>query len=129
MKNQLLKLSKVLLLIPCLLFLVNCSKSSKDKNTNNAQCYQNQYGQPQGQYGYGYNQGSTYYNPNCNTGQYGNGGYVNGGSTQQCLGTYWYQGQPVLCQHPQQCSGYTLQMNQGGQNSQPTTPGAAVRCM
>lgn len=112
------KLMKVLVLIPCLLFLVNCSKSSKNSGTNNNQCYTN-YNQ-QGQY----NNGSTYYNPNCNSPT--GGAYPTGG--QVCQGTYWYQGQPVWCE-AQACSGWTLQMNSTGPQSAPTQPGQTVRCM
>ncbi len=45
MKNtKIFKLVRVLMLLPCLVFLVNCSKSS-DKNNNRNQCYTNHMGQ------------------------------------------------------------------------------------
>ncbi len=118
MKNyNLIRFAKVLMLLPCLLFLVNCSKSSKDSNSNNNQCYsQNN----QGQYG----NGSTYYNPNCNNA--GNGQY---GQSQSCQGIYFYQGQPVRCDYPQQCSGWTLQMNSNGPYGALGTEGQSVRCI
>lgn len=89
-------------MIPCLLFLVNCSKSSK--NNNNANCYQQQSG-------YG---GQTYYNPACNN---INGGAYPGstnGYGQICNGIYIYQGQQVQCfSQTRNCAGYTLQTQSG----------------
>jgi hypothetical protein len=110
MKN----LIKVLVMIPCLLFLVNCSKSSK--GNNNANCYQ------QSQYG------QTFYNPACNNVNGGMPGYPpNGGYGQACNGmNYYYQGQQVCCGtvciqtfgYAGNCAGYTLQ----------TQSGQTVRC-
>lgn len=121
------KFLKVLVLLPCLVFLVNCSKSSDKKASTNNNCY-NQNGS------------NTYYQQNCNN---QNGGYYmsgnqcysqtgqivpitncqnGGGSGGMCDGIYWYQGQQVCCGQTcvQQygfygnCSGYTL-INQSGQ--------------
>lgn len=93
MKNLL----KILVMIPCLIFLVNCSKSSK---SNNANCYQ--------QAGYG----QTYYNPACNNVN-GYPGYPNG-TGQVCNGIYIYQGQMVQCYaQTRNCAGYTLQTQSG----------------
>lgn len=80
-------------MIPCCLFLINCSKSSKSNNSN---CYTN----------YGYNQ--TYYNPNTCNGVYG------GGTGQICNGQYVYQGQLVMCYaQTRNCAGFPLQTTSG----------------
>ena len=114
------QLLKVLLMIPCLVFLVNCSKSSKDSNKNNNQCnsnYNTGYNDP-------YNQGYNNNYNNCNYGgSGGSGGYSN--SQQRCQGLYWYQGQPVICQTSMDCAGWQLQVNSTGPNAQ--TPGRAGR--
>lgn len=114
------QLFKVLLMIPCLVFLVNCSKSSKDDKNNN-QCNVN--------YNQGYNDPYNQYNNynNCNYGG-GSGGYSN--SQQRCQGLYWYQGQPVICQTSMDCAGWQLQVNSSGPNAQtPGRPGKTVLCI
>lgn len=118
------QLFKVLLMIPCLVFLVNCSKSSKDSNKNNCNDNYN-YGYQDPYYGGGnYNNN---YNNNCNYNG-GNGNY--GNSQQRCQGLYWYQGQPVVCESSMACAGYQLQVNSTGPNaSQPGQPGRTVLCI
>lgn len=100
MKNaKIFKLIRVLMLLPCLVFLVNCSKSS-DKNRNNG-CYVNQYGQQicnNGGIGGGiWQNGQCYLNgqPVAPTYCQNNGG----GYGQMCDGVYFspQHGQSVCC--------------------------------
>lgn len=128
-KTTLMNLFKVLMLAPCLVFLVNCSKSSKSNNNNctyqNGYYYQNgqqvsycqSNGYNNGGYGGGYIQnGQCYMNGQIVSMQYcqTNGGYY-GGQTQVCHGYYMYQGYWVTCDSTtRNCAGATLQ-NQYGQ--------------
>lgn len=136
-KASLLRLARVLMLLPCLIFLVNCSKSSKDNNNNN-QCYTNSYGQyvcNNNGYNTGYRwNGSQCLNQNnqpvnvpyqqCMSGSGYYGGNGNYGGNGSCDGIYYSQqyGQNVCCgsaclQYHNQygnCSGLVL-TNQNGQ--------------
>ncbi len=119
-KTNYLKLAKVLMMLPMLVFLVNCSKSSK--NEGHRGYGHQQYYMANGQcYGPGNMPVQMHLCQNSGIGQPGFPG--GGGYGQVCDGIYWYphqqyggqMGQVMCSAQTRNCSGYTVFRDQYGQ--------------